>query len=157
MATIAIHGFGYNSGCRKESPSYGLRSLWAVDSGLFEEKFAGWWATRAFQTLERRENKKRARRPINLSVRRTLSHHHQSTKGDLQIICWDTAIFAPRNQAKTQKAHTSPGALGQNNCLRKSATRHPRTFVTNDSYIVQPILYSFLSIYLDRAEQEVAI
>lgn len=29
---------------------------------------------------------------------------------------------------------TSPAALGQDTCLRKSPTRHPRTFVKNDSY-----------------------
>lgn len=156
MASIAIHGFDYNSGCRKESPSYGLRFFWAVESGLFEENLpVGGRHARFNLGKEGKQNAGLATNQLVCS-KNPIAQPSTSTKGDLQIICWDTPTFAPMASSTGSKG-TSPGALGQDNCLRKSTTRHPRTFVTNDSYIVQPILYSFLSIYLDRAEQEVAI
>lgn len=76
-----------------------------------------------------------ARRPINLSVRENpIAQQSMSTKGDLQIIYWDTATFAQRNQAKAQKTQT-PGVLGQRQLLLAQVNHTPPTDLCHKRFI----------------------
>ncbi|CAG8876631.1 unnamed protein product [Penicillium nalgiovense] len=123
VTPIAIHGFDYNSGCRKEFPICGLKSLWAVEYGLFEEIFTDWLIALAFQPWKGGKTK------CGLGGQSTymFEERHYTTTNvhqSLQIRSGYSSICYTESSGGSKG--TSPGALDQDNRLRKStATQGP--------------------------------